>query len=140
MKTEQEALLMLDPKQLDALLHPQFDPEALKAATPVASALAASPGAACGTIVFTAEDAVEPVSYTHLDVYKRQITPLPGWPYRAASPSRMEKYSSAGAFSKLSHTLLTASRISCCLHAKSWLRFSRRAADSARSRMASACR
>ena len=43
MKTEQEALLMLDPKQLDALLHPQFDPEALKAATPVASALAASP-------------------------------------------------------------------------------------------------
>ncbi len=59
MKTEQEALLMLDPKQLDALLHPQFDPTALKAATPVASALAASPGAACGKIVFTAEDAVE---------------------------------------------------------------------------------
>ena len=59
MKTEQEALLMLDPKQLDALLHPQFDPEALKAATPVASALAASPGAAYGKIVFTAEDAVE---------------------------------------------------------------------------------
>ncbi len=59
MKTEQEALLMLDPKQLDALLHPQFDPEALKAAKPVASALAASPGAACGKIVFTAEDAVE---------------------------------------------------------------------------------
>ena len=57
MKTEQEALLMLDPKQLDALLHPQFDPEALKAAKPVASALAASPGAACGKIVFTAEDA-----------------------------------------------------------------------------------
>ena len=46
---------MLDPKQLDALLHPQFDPEALKAAKPVASALAASPGAACGKIVFTAE-------------------------------------------------------------------------------------
>ena len=59
MKTEQEALLMLDPKQLDALLHPQFDPEALKAVKPVASALAASPGAACGKIVFTAEDAVE---------------------------------------------------------------------------------
>ncbi len=59
MKTEQEALLMLDPKQLDALLHPQFDPEALKSAKPVASALAASPGAACGKIVFTAEDAVE---------------------------------------------------------------------------------
>ena len=59
MKTEQEALLMLDPKQLDALLHPQFDPDALKSAKPVASALAASPGAACGKIVFTAEDAVE---------------------------------------------------------------------------------
>ena len=59
MKTEQEALLMLDPKQLDALLHPQFDAEALKKASPVASALAASPGAACGKIVFTAEDAVE---------------------------------------------------------------------------------
>ena len=59
MKTEEEALLMLDPKQLDVLLHPQFDQKALKAATPVASALAASPGAACGKIVFTAEDAVE---------------------------------------------------------------------------------
>ncbi len=59
MKTEEEALLMIDPKQLDALLHPQFDTKALKAATPVASALAASPGAACGKIVFTAEDAVE---------------------------------------------------------------------------------
>ena len=59
MKTEEEALLMIDPKQLDALLHPQFDSKALKAATPVASALAASPGAACGKIVFTAEDAVE---------------------------------------------------------------------------------
>ena len=59
MKSEEEALLMLDSKQLDALLHPQFDAEALKKATPVASALAASPGAACGKIVFTAEDAVE---------------------------------------------------------------------------------
>ncbi len=59
MKTEQEALLMIDPKQLDALLHPQFDAKALKAATPIASALAASPGAAAGKIVFTAEDAVE---------------------------------------------------------------------------------
>jgi len=59
MKSEEEALLMIDPKQLDALLHPQFDAAALKAATPVASALAASPGAACGKIVFTAEDAVE---------------------------------------------------------------------------------
>ena len=59
LKTKEEALLMLDPKQLDALLHPQFDAKALKAAKPVASALPASPGAACGKIVFTAEDAVE---------------------------------------------------------------------------------
>jgi pyruvate,orthophosphate dikinase len=59
MKTEEEALLMLDPKQLDAVLHPQFDAKALKAAKPVATALAASPGAACGKIVFTAEDAVD---------------------------------------------------------------------------------
>ena len=58
MKTEEEAILMIDPKQLDALLHPQFDPKAIKAAQPVGSALAASPGAACGKIVFTAEDAV----------------------------------------------------------------------------------
>ncbi len=59
MKTEEEAVLMIDPKQLDALLHPQFDAKALKAAAPIGSALAASPGAACGKIVFTAEDAVE---------------------------------------------------------------------------------
>ena len=59
MISKEEALLMIDPKQLDALLHPQFDAKALKAATPVASALPASPGAACGKIVFTAEDAVE---------------------------------------------------------------------------------
>ena len=54
---EKQAVLMIDPKQLDALLHPQFDPEALKKSQPVAQALAASPGAACGKIVFTAEDA-----------------------------------------------------------------------------------
>ena len=59
MITKEKALLMIDPKQLDALLHPQFDAKALKAATPVANALPASPGAACGKIVFTAEDAVE---------------------------------------------------------------------------------
>ena len=59
LKTKEEALLMLDPKQLDALLHPQFDTKALKAAKPVATALPASPGAACGKVVFTAEDAVE---------------------------------------------------------------------------------
>ena len=56
---EKQAVLMIDPRNLDALLHPTFDPAALKAATPVAKALAASPGAACGKIVFTAEDAKE---------------------------------------------------------------------------------
>ncbi len=54
---EKQAVLMIEPRNLDALLHPQFDAKALKAATPVAKALAASPGAACGKIVFTAEDA-----------------------------------------------------------------------------------
>ncbi|MBQ5992560.1 MAG: pyruvate, phosphate dikinase, partial [Clostridia bacterium] len=57
MRTEQEAVAMIDPRNLDTLLHPQFDAKAIKAATPVAKALAASPGAACGKIVFTAEDA-----------------------------------------------------------------------------------
>ena len=56
---EKQAVLMIEPRNLDALLHPQFDAKALKAATPVAKALAASPGAACGKIVFTAEDAKE---------------------------------------------------------------------------------
>ena len=59
MISEEEAVLMIDPRNLDTLLHPQFDAKALKAATPVAKALAASPGAACGKIVFTAEDAKE---------------------------------------------------------------------------------
>ena len=57
MITEKQAVLMIDPRNLDTLLHPQFDPKALKEAKPVAKALAASPGAACGQIVFTAEDA-----------------------------------------------------------------------------------
>ena len=52
-----EAVLRVDPKQLDSLLHPQFDPDALKAATPIGRGLAASPGAACGQVVFTAQDA-----------------------------------------------------------------------------------
>ena len=56
---EKQAVLMIEPRNLDALLHPQFDAKALKAATPVAKALAASPGAACGKVVFTAEDAKE---------------------------------------------------------------------------------
>ncbi len=59
MITEKQAVLMIDPRNLDTLLHPQFNAKALKAATPVAKALGASPGAACGQIVFTAEDAKE---------------------------------------------------------------------------------
>ena len=77
--TKQEALLKVEPKQLDALLHPRFDERALKAAVPVANGLPASPGAACGRVYFTAEEAKAhapegpvSVSYTHLDVYKRQ--------------------------------------------------------------------
>ena len=58
MITEQEAVLMIDPRNLDTLLHPQFDAKALKASTPMGRGLGASPGAACGKIVFTAEDAV----------------------------------------------------------------------------------
>ena len=57
MISDKEAVLMIDPRNLDTLLHPQFDAKALKAATPVGKALPASPGAACGKIVFTAEDA-----------------------------------------------------------------------------------
>ena len=57
MKTEQEAVLMIDPRNLDTLLHPQFDVKALKAATPLGKGLGASPGAACGKVVFTADDA-----------------------------------------------------------------------------------
>ncbi len=56
-KTEAEAVLMIDPRNLDTLLHPQFDTKALKAATPIGRGLGASPGAACGQIVFSAEDA-----------------------------------------------------------------------------------
>ena len=59
MISEKEAVAMIDPRTLDSLLHPQFDAAALKKATPVATALAASPGAACGRIVFTADDAKE---------------------------------------------------------------------------------
>jgi pyruvate,orthophosphate dikinase len=59
MRTEEEAVAMIDPRNLDTLLHPQFDAAALKAATPLGKGLGASPGAACGKIVFTAEDAEE---------------------------------------------------------------------------------
>ena len=57
MRTEEEAVLMIDPRNLDTLLHPQFDAKKLKAATPIGKGLGASPGAACGKVVFTAEDA-----------------------------------------------------------------------------------
>ena len=59
MRTEEEAVAMIDPRNLDTLLHPQFDSKALKEAAPIGKALGASPGAACGKIVFTAEDAKE---------------------------------------------------------------------------------
>lgn len=59
MRTPQEAVEMIDPRNLDTLLHPQFDASAIKAATPIGKGLGASPGAACGKIVFTADDAVE---------------------------------------------------------------------------------
>ena len=59
MRSEEEAVAMIDPRNLDTLLHPQFDTKALKAATPMGKGLGASPGAACGKIVFTADDAVE---------------------------------------------------------------------------------
>ena len=58
MRTEEEAVAMIDPRNLDTLLHPQFDTAALKAATPAGKGLGASPGAACGKVVFTADDAV----------------------------------------------------------------------------------
>ena len=57
MRTPEEAVLMIDPRNLDTLLHPQFDTKSLKAATPIGRGLGASPGAACGQIVFTADDA-----------------------------------------------------------------------------------
>ena len=59
MATKEEALMKVEPKQLDALLHPQFDAAALKAATPIAKGLPASPGAACGKVYFTAQDAMD---------------------------------------------------------------------------------
>ena len=59
MRSEEEAVLMIDPRNLDTLLHPQFDAKVLKASTPAGKGLGASPGAACGKVVFTADDAVE---------------------------------------------------------------------------------
>ncbi len=74
MITEQEAVAMIDPKSLDSLLHPTFDPAALKSAKPIGQGLAASPGAACGKIVFTAEDAVDWAKNGHKVVLVRLET------------------------------------------------------------------
>ena len=74
MITEKEAVLMIEPKSLDSLLHPQFDVEALKKAKPVAQGLAASPGAACGQIVFNADDATEWAQKGHKVVLVRLET------------------------------------------------------------------
>lgn len=74
MVTKEEALMMVEPKQLDALLHPQFDAEALKGAKSIANALPASPGAACGQIVFTAEQAIEEAALGHKVVLVRLET------------------------------------------------------------------
>lgn len=74
MVTKEEALMMVEPKQLDALLHPQFDAEALKGAKPIANALPASPGAACGQVVFTAEQAIAEAALGHKVVLVRLET------------------------------------------------------------------
>lgn len=74
MITREEALMMVEPKQLDSLLHPRFDEEALKKAKPIASALPASPGAACGQVVFTAEQAIEEAALGHKVVLVRLET------------------------------------------------------------------
>ena len=75
MITEKEALMMLDPKQLDALLHPQFNDTALKSATPIAEALPASPGAACGKIAFTAERAKEMAASDKVVLVRLETSP-----------------------------------------------------------------
>lgn len=74
MITKEEALMMVEPKQLDSLLHPRFDDDKLKAAKPIASALPASPGAACGQVVFTAEEAIEESAKGHKVVLVRLET------------------------------------------------------------------
>ena len=72
--TKEEAVLKVEPQQLDALLHPTFKPEALKAATPIATGLPASPGAACGAVYFTAEEAVAAHKTGLKVVLVRQVT------------------------------------------------------------------
>ena len=89
MRTEEEAVAMIDPRNLDSLLHPQFDAAALKAAEPLAKALGASPGAACGKIVFTADDAVEWAARGEKVVLVR-LTPHHRW--RFAQPISQPVY------------------------------------------------
>lgn len=74
MINREEAIMMVDPKQLDALLHPRFEEADLKSVTPIASALPASPGAACGQIVFTAEEAIAEASFGHQVILVRLET------------------------------------------------------------------
>ncbi len=74
MITTDEALMMVEPKQLDSLLHPMFDVNELKESTPIATALPASPGAACGQIVFSAEEAIREASRNHKVVLVRLET------------------------------------------------------------------
>ena len=74
MITTDEALMMVEPKQLDSLLHPMFDTDELKKAEPIASALPASPGAACGQIVFSAEEAIQEASRNHKVILVRLET------------------------------------------------------------------
>ncbi|HHU23116.1 MAG TPA: pyruvate, phosphate dikinase [Clostridiales bacterium] len=75
MCTKEEAILKIDPKQLDSLLHPQFDAEALKKVKPVASGLAASPGAACGAVYFTAEDAKQAAARGPVLLVRNETSP-----------------------------------------------------------------
>ncbi len=75
MCSKAEALLKIDAKQLDSLLHPQFDAKALKAAVPVANGLAASPGAACGGVYFTAEDAKEAAKLGPVLLVRNETSP-----------------------------------------------------------------
>lgn len=74
MITIDEALMMVEPQQLDSLLHPMFDADELKKAEPIASALPASPGAACGQIVFSAEEAIQEASRNHKVILVRLET------------------------------------------------------------------
>ena len=75
MCTKEEVLMKVDPKQLDTLLHPQFEPKALKAAVPVAVGLPASPGAACGKICFTAEQAMEMAKKEPVLLVRQETSP-----------------------------------------------------------------